>query len=495
MFIHTNCFCRICAGRNMSTFTGRPVVSPLSPSFHHRVGIDSPPSPLSLSINTRRLSISDGFTLPSPVSPFLMPARDLPLSPITPYNPTSPPWSPSSEYSTDSATSDLSIAELTAGDFPSPSSPYVSEFVWDICVIPSVPCKTSVFAAQWRSDSTCPFTLPAQNGPCERSISPSTLSDGRKAVSSAAAETVAPPLPPRPTAVRGPAPKRPLRSPLLAEKMSWAGPRLSFDAGAGASISSASDSVSAHTLAADQRPLPSNSPWWSTIPAHTYSHSSLSTTSTSVNSSIRKTPSVFYRKSQPTTTPSPATQTINQAEARFLYWDSPSTSAAAEYATVFGIPVDQDDFAWIRYPVPGPHALHCYDDEDDWQSVYDEDDTLDQSAGYGNWHDVNPTAIDASDPFADFDGAFGGAFASAQSSLFQSNSAYSVTSTISEDVSIRSSSYSGVTTSIRYATTLEAMRASYISGYLSRSAVSAIKEVCTPAYNMGSIDAVVGGMF
>ncbi|THW21273.1 hypothetical protein D6D23_06522 [Aureobasidium pullulans] len=495
MFIHTNCFCRICAGRNMSTFTGRPVVSPLSPSFHHRVGIDSPPSPLSLSINTRRLSISDGFTLPSPVSPFLMPARDLPLSPITPYNPTSPPWSPSSEYSTDSATSDLSIAELTAGDFPSPSSPYVSEFVWDICVIPSVPCKTSVFAAQWRSDSTCPFTLPAKNGPCERSISPSTLSNGRKAVCSAAAETVAPPLPPRPTAVRGPAPKRPLRSPLLAEKMSWAGPRLSFDAGAGASISSASDSVSAHTIAADQRPLPSNAPWWSTIPAHTYSHSSLSTTSTSVNSSIRKTPSVFYRKSQPTTTPSPATQTINQAEARFLYWDSPSTSAAAEYATIFGIPVDQDDFAWIRYPVPGPHALHCYDDEDVWQSVYDEDDTLDQSAGYGNWHDVNPTAIDASDPFADFDGAFGGGAVSAQSSLFQSNSACSVTSTIPEDVSIHSSSYSGVTTSIRYATTLEAMRASYISGYLSRSAVSAVKEVCTPAYNMSSIDAVVGGMF
>jgi hypothetical protein len=277
--------------------------------------------------------------------------------------------------------------------------------------------------------------------------------------------------------------------------MSWAGPRLSFDAGAGASISSASDSVSAHTLTADQRPLPSNAPWWSTIPAHTYSHSSLSTTTTP-DSSIRKTPSVFYRKSQPTTNPSPAAQTINQAEARFLYWDSPSTSAAAEYATIFGIPVDQDDFAWIRYPIPGPHALHCYDDEDDWQSVYDEDDTLDQSAGYGDWHDINPTAGDSSDPFADFDGAFGAAAsASAQSSLFRSNSAYSVTSTISEDVSVHSSSYSGITTSIRYATTLEVMRASYISGYLSRSAVSAVKEVCTPAYNMGSIDAVVGGMF
>jgi len=276
--------------------------------------------------------------------------------------------------------------------------------------------------------------------------------------------------------------------------MSWAGPRLSFDAGAGASSSSASDSVSAHTLAAGQRPLPSNAPWWSTIPAHTYSHSSLFTTTTP-DSSIRKTPSVFYRKSQITTTPSPATQTINQAEARFLYWDSPSTSAAAEYATIFGIPVDQDDFAWIRYPIPGPHALHCYDDEDDWESVYDEDDTLDQSAGYGNWHDINPTAADSSDPFANFDGAFGGAFASAQSSLFRSNSTYSVTSTISEDESIRSSSHSGNVNSVRYATTLEVMRASYISGYLSRSAVREVKEVCTPAYNMASIDAVVGGMF
>ncbi|KAI5247083.1 hypothetical protein E4T42_06059 [Aureobasidium subglaciale] len=525
MWVHTNCSCRTCAGRN--TPSGR-FVSPPTLSFDRPFGVDSPPSPVSPA-----LSISSDFDLRSPESPYLIP-QDTPLSPVSPISPPSsgrslgpstlsldrlfgvdsppsplsptysissdfdfpspespyfipqdvplspvssisplPPFSPASEYSTAPPSPVLSISELTPGDFPSPATPITDGHVWELCVIPSVRANPSVFTPYWRTDASKPFSFTSQVIK-EEEIGPLTSPD-------------APVLPPCPK--RTP-PKRPERSPGMKKAFSWNTAKSAI-AKAGP-CSGATDAVAG----AEKKPslIFTNTPWWDNIPPVSPPDSPAVTmvsfsgfsgnhrlpdlgsppnSSSSPSFSYRQTPSCFYRKSRYITPP-----TKPAGSFRNIYWTSDTLKNAAEYAALFGQSVQEDEFAWIRYPVSGPHHLCRFDDED---SVYDEDESFwsddddghDESAHYTNWHD-NPTALDLSDPFAEVDAGYSA-------------------SVLPDDSSIRSSSYSGTAQRKGLAMTAEVMRASYISSYLTRSAIAGIKEVCIEDPRMMSLDAVIQG--
>ncbi|KAI5198598.1 hypothetical protein E4T39_06691 [Aureobasidium subglaciale] len=240
MWVHTNCSCRTCAGRN--TRSGRSV-SPLTLSFNRRISIDSPPSP-----HSPILSISSDFDLPSPESPYLIPTN-VPLSPVSPISPLAS-LCPTSEYSTAPPSPALSITELTAGDFPSPATPITGLYVWDVCVIPSVRADFSVFAPYWRVDASKPFSFPSQVIK-EEEISPCTSLD-------------APALPPRPE--KRTSPKRPERSPGMKRAFSW---NTVNSAIAKAGPCSGAAAVVVDTIAgAEKKPsmLFTNTPWWTSIP-------------------------------------------------------------------------------------------------------------------------------------------------------------------------------------------------------------------------------------
>ncbi|KAI5265038.1 hypothetical protein E4T47_08635 [Aureobasidium subglaciale] len=446
MWVHTNCSCRTCAGRNTSS--GRPV-SPLTLSFDLPFSIDSPPSPVSPA-----LSMSSDFDLPSPESPYFIP-QDVPLSPVSPISPLAP-FSPASEYSTAPPSPVLSISELTPGDFPSPATPITDAYVWDICVIPSVRANISVFTPYWRTDASKPFSFTSQVVK-EEEIGPLTSPD-------------APALPPRPK--RTP-PKRPERSPGMKKAFSW-------NTAKSAIVKAGPYSGATDTVAGGEKKTSlifTNIPWWDNIPPvsppdspavsmvsfsgfsghHRFPDLGPPNSSSSPSFSYRQTPSCFYRKSRYITAPAKPAGSF-----RNIYWASDTPQNAAEYAAFFGQSVQEDEFAWIRYPVSGPHDLCRFDNDED--SVYDEDESFwssdddgdDESAHYTNWHD-NPTALDLSDPFAEVDAGY-------------------AASVLSDDSSIRSSPYSGTAQSEGVAMTAEIMRASYPSSYLTRSAIAGIKE-------------------
>ncbi|KAK6005893.1 hypothetical protein QM012_007535 [Aureobasidium pullulans] len=469
MWIHINCYCRLCAGRNIPS--GSPV-SPLSPSFHNYIGFDSPPSPLSPALSFT----STNLPLPSPVSPLLIATEDWCLSPISPL--ALEPFSPTDESSAAPASPTLSIAELTPRDFPSPATPLNTAFLWDLCIIPTIPADFSVFAPNWRDDTSHPFDVSAQKIDDE-AISPTTLPNGKKAIRSSPA---LPPLLPRPIS------RRPKRSPLLTSKFSWGstpttspsvaspnslrfnGPIYTFEtvteevkSKAGSLYFVSSDSVSIHTLSVEVSPLIfENKPWWENIPDISPLPSPVLI---SGFSGVHGSPT----PSSPSVSP-----TTGEIDIRNVYWTSVTPQTAAEYLAIFGVSVFEDEFAWIRYPIPGPHDLCYSDNEND-----------DETAGY-DWDHYNPTAFDTSDPFSDVDDVF---------ALYADSLSSSSSLSSSASWSFEADDYSGLTDSECIAMTAETARASYISSFLSDLAVAVVKEVCVEDREIGSLDLVISSIF
>ncbi|KAH0367159.1 hypothetical protein KCU65_g4872, partial [Aureobasidium melanogenum] len=482
MWIHIDCYCRLCAGRNVPSDSP---VSPLSPSFHNHIGFDSPPSPLSPALSFT----STTLPLPSPISPLLIAAEDWSLSPVSPF--ALEPFSPSSE-STASASPSLSIAELTPADFPSPASPLTTAFVRDLCIIPSIPAKFSVFAPIWHNDISLPFDAPATENDDE-AISPTTLPDGTKAIRS-------PPAPPPRPLTRHLA-----RSPLLTSKFSWGstpttspsvaspdsfrftGPIYTFETDAedvksraGSLSFASSDSVSIHTLDVDELPLKvENKPWWEDIPEV----SPLPSPVLSVHSfggfsgvhGLSTGSEGDFSAPSPPYSPSTCSFT-DEIDIRNIYWTKVTPQTAAEYLAIFGTSVFEDEFAWIRYPVAGPHDL-C-------PSPSFPSSSSSSSAHY-NWSNHNPTAFDSTDPFAEVDDVFA-AYTDSISSSYLSSRASS-----SREWNFE---YSGIEESIGVAITAEVARARFISGFLSRSAIADVKESCEES-EIGSLDLIVASLF
>jgi hypothetical protein len=473
MWIHTNCYCRICAGRNIPSSSP---VSPLSPSFHNRFVLDASPSPLSPA-----LSFTASFHLPS--------FDDQPSSPVSPL--AFEPFSPTSESSTVPPSPALSIAELTPGDFPPLATSLDTAYVWDLCIIPSVPAKSSIFAPQWRDDTFSPFNLPATKIDDE-AVSPATLFDGKKAIYSTPA---LPPLPPRPI------PRRPKRSPLLTSKFSWGStptnsPSLksplsfrftgqihTFESVAeqvksrAGSLSLASphhSPVSSPTLESDEQPSKfENRPWWENIaPVSAPPSPTLSVHSFSGFSDAFASPTIseFSFLPSPLHSPSTLTPTI---DTRNIYWTSITPQTAGEYLSIFGASVFEDPFAWIRYPIPGPHDSCPSDDEDD-----------DETAGY-DWDAHNPTAGDIFDPFSEVDEVL--ALYCDFEDVYSFDSDYDS----SFDVSLNVDEYSGIEDDA-VAATAETFRARYVSFFL---ASSAVKEVCVEDPKIRSLDLMLSSIF
>ncbi|KAG9858522.1 hypothetical protein KCU98_g444, partial [Aureobasidium melanogenum] len=488
MWSHIDCYCRLCAGRNVPSDSP---VSPLSPSFHNHIGFDSPPSPLSPTLSFT----SDRLPLPSPVSPLLIAAEDWSLSPISPF--ALEPFSPTDDSSAAPTSPALSVAELSPRDFPSPATPLNTAFVWGLCIIPPIPANFSVFAPIWRDDLSHPFDTSRGEMTSSEAISPTTLPDGTKAISLSA---VPPPLPPRPIS------RRPKRSPLLTSKFSWGstpttspsmsspdsfrftGPIYTFGtvaeevkSRAGSLSFASSDSVSIHTLGVEELPLKfENKPWWENIPEVSPLPSpTLSVHSFSGFSGIHGSPTVpefAFPAPSPPYSPSVSSFT-DEIDIRNVYWTAVTPQTAAEYLAIFGTPVFKDKFAWIRYPIPGPHDLCSYSDDDDDA----------ETAGY-DWDNHNPTAFDSTDPFSEVDDAFA-LYADSISSSYLSSFASS-----SRSWSFDADEYSGFTESVGVAVTAEAARASYISSFLSRSAIAGVKEFCVER-EIGSLDLVIESIF
>ncbi|CAD0082741.1 unnamed protein product [Aureobasidium vineae] len=470
MWIHTSCYCRLCAGRNISSSSP---VSPLSPSFHNRIGVDSPPSPLSPA-----LSFTAALNLSSPVSPLLIAAEDWPLSPVSPF--AFDPWSSTSDCSTLPPSPTLSIAELTPGDFPSPATPLITAYIWNLCIIPSVPADFSVFVPHWRSDSSYPFSNLAVIVNDEP-VSPTTLPNGEKAIRS----PVLPRLPPRPI------PRRSKRSPLLTSKFSWGStpttsPSLispdSFRfTGRIYTFETVTEEVKSR---AGSLSLAENKPWWENIPdVSPLPSPTLSVHSFSGFSGVH-IPEFSFPCPSPPYSPSisPTSSSLSrpcEIDVRDVFWTEITLQTAAEYLAIFGTSVFEDPFAWIRYPVSAPHDLCSFDDDDD-----DDDETA-----HYDWdnRNHNPTAFDASDPFGEVDDVL---------SLYEHSF---VSSYLSGDatspVSFNVDEYSGITESADIAEAQDILRANYISSFLGGSAVSGVKEVYFEDDCMASLDLVISTIF
>ncbi|KAH0155465.1 hypothetical protein KCU67_g8700, partial [Aureobasidium melanogenum] len=165
-------------------------------------------------------------------------------------------------------------------------------------------------------------------------------------------------------------------------------------------------------------------------------------------------------------------------DTRNVYWTSVTPQTAAEYLAIFGTSVFEDEFAWIRYPIPGPHDL-CPDPDSD-------DDA--ETAGY-DWDNHNPTAFDSTDPFGEVDDVFA-LYADSISSSYLSSFASS-----SRSWSFEADEYSGVEDSVGVVVTAETARAAYISSFLGRSAVAGVKEVCVEEREIGSLDLIIESIF
>jgi len=251
---------------------------------------------------------------------------------------------------------------------------------------------------------------------------------------------------------------------------------------AGSLSFASSDSVSIHTLGIEEMPLKfENKPWWENIPEVSPVPSpTLSVHSFSGFSGVHASPT-FPEFAFPAPSPpySPSISSFtDEIDIRNVYWTAVTPQTAAEYLAIFGISVFEDEFAWIRYPIPGPHDL-CYSSDDE-----DDDDT----AGY-DWDNNNPTALDTSDPFGEVDGVFA-LYADSVSSSYLSSFA----SDDDEEWSFEADEYSGVEDSVGFAVMAGAARAVYVSSFLGNSAVSGVKEGCVEG-QIGSIDMIVASMF
>ena len=136
--------------------------------------------------------------------------------------------------------------------------------------------------------------------------------------------------------------------------------------------------------------------------------------------------------------------------------------------------------------MPGPHALCDYDDDE-------EDDDDDESAHY-DWDARgvrNPTAGDVFDPFAEVDELLALYCDDEDDSLISFDSLSDDASYLSFDAD----EYSGITADAGIADTAEMQRARYVESFLVGSVVSAVKEVCVEDVSVGSLDAILSGIF
>jgi hypothetical protein len=425
----------------------------------------------------------------------MLSSADEPSSAVSPL--AFEPFSPTSESSTVPPSPALSIAELTPVDFPSLATSLDTAYVWDFCIIPSVPAKSSIFAPQWRDDTFSPFNLPATKIDDE-AVSPATLPNGKKASCSTPA---LPPLPPRPI------PRRPKRSPLLTSKFSWGstpttspslksplsfrftGQIYTFESVAEEVKSRAGSLSLASPHYSPVSPLPlesgeqffkfENRPWWENIaPVSVPPSPTLSVHSFSGFSDAFASPTTSEFGFSPSPPHSPSTFT-NAVDTRNIFWTSITPQTAAEYLSIFGTSVFEDPFAWIRYPIPGPHDLCPSDDEDD-----------DETAGY-DWDNHNPTAGDIFDPFSEVDELLTLYCDSGDGDVYSFDSDYDSSFEGSFDASFDIDEYSGVEDA-GVAVTAETLRARFVESFLVSSAV---KEVCVEDPKIGSLDSMLSSIF
>lgn len=245
-----------------------------------------------------------------------------------------------------------------------------------------------------------------------------------------------------------------------------------------------SDSASIHTLGTEGMPLKfENKPWWENIPEVSPLPSpTLSVHSFGGFSGVHGSPNGsefdLVALSHDDTDESDESDEIDISN---IYWTEVTPQTATEYTAIFGTSVFEDEFAWIRYPIPGPHDL-CPS-----PSFSSNDET----AGY-DWDKHNPTAFDSTDPFSEVDDVFE-SYADSVSSSYLSSFASSSSS--SAGWSFEVDGYSGVEESVGVAETAEVARARYISSFLSRSAVAGVKEICTEDRQIASLDLIVASVF
>lgn len=169
---------------------------------------------------------------------------------------------------------------------------------------------------------------------------------------------------------------------------------------------------------------------------------------------------------------------LSSRDIRNIYWTSVNPQTAAEYLSIFGTSVFEDLFAWIRYPIPGPHDLGYFSE--------DEDD--DESAGY-DWDAHNPTAADMFDPFSEVDDVL---------ALYcdfsdEADDDYSDDGT--SYLSFDAGEYSGIAETAGIADTAEILRARFVESFAVGPVVSAVKEVCVEDVRVGSIDLILSSIF
>jgi hypothetical protein len=229
--------------------------------------------------------------------------------------------------------------------------------------------------------------------------------------------------------------------------------------------------VSSLSPESGERPLKfENRPWWETIaPVSVPPSPTLSVHSFSGFSDAFGSPTISEFSFRPSPLHSPSTFT-NTVDTRNIFWTSITPQTAAEYLSIFGTSVFEDPFAWIRYPIPDPHDLCSYSD--------DEDD--DETAGY-DWDNHNPTAGNVFDPFSEVDDLIA-LYCSSDDLSFEG----------SFDASFDVDEYSGVEDDAGVATTAETLRARYVSSFLVSSAV---KEVCVEDPKVGSLDLILSSIF
>jgi hypothetical protein len=238
--------------------------------------------------------------------------------------------------------------------------------------------------------------------------------------------------------------------------------------------------ASSHTPKSEKQPLEfENKPWWENIPPVSAPPSpTLSVHSFSRFSDAFPSPttSEFSFCPSPLHSPSPF---LNSRDTRNIYWTSINPQTAAEYLSIFGTSVFEDPFAWIRYPIPGPHDLGYFSEDDD-----DDDDEF---AGY-DWDAHNPTAADFFDPFSEVDDVLA---LYCDSSDEADNDYSDETSYLSFDAD----EYSGITENAGIADTAEMLRARFVESFAVGPVVGDFKEVCVEDVRVVSIDLVLSSIF
>jgi hypothetical protein len=222
-----------------------------------------------------------------------------------------------------------------------------------------------------------------------------------------------------------------------------------------------------------------NKPWWENIPpVSAHPSPALSVHSFSGFSEAFPSPSISEFSFSPSPLHSPSSF-LNSRDIRNIYWTSINPQTAAEYLSIFGSSVFEDPFAWIRYPIPGPHDLgYLSDDDDD-----------DESAGY-DWDAHNPTAGDIFDPSAEVDDVLA-LYCDDSDDVSDDDYSDDETSYLSYDAD----EYSGITENAGIADTAEILRARFVESYLIGPVVSAVKEVCVEDVRVGSIDLILSSIF